>query len=96
MQNFAAKNQCAGGFVFDQKQKRPIGNELKISAKFIGQTDLCGRKSGASLFIDFYASLLQDVRYLKTILDGSTASQQWERCLIGEHLADAQLKYENM
>lgn len=94
MQNFAAENQCAGGFVFDQKQKRPIDNELKIAAKFIGQTDLCGRKCGASLFIDFDASLLQDVRYLKTVLDGCTASHQWERCLIGEHLSDAELKYE--
>lgn len=96
MQHFAAEDQSAGGFVFNQEQKWSICNEFEIAAKFVGQTDLCGRIRSASFFIDFNASLLQYVRHLKAILHGSAASHQWERCLIGEHLSDPQLKDNNM
>lgn len=66
MHNFAAKNQCAGGFVFNEKQKWSICNKFEVSAQFIGHLvdiDLCGLKGGAALLIDLDASLLQHVRH---------------------------------
>lgn len=69
-----------------------VSNEIKITAKFVGETDLGGCVDGASLFIHINASLLQNVRHLQAVLDGRAASEEGEGGQICENCFDAQLE----
>lgn len=69
-----------------------VSNEFNVAAKFVGETDLGGCVDGATLFIHINTSLLQYIRHLQAVLDGSAASEEREWGQICENSFDAQLK----